>query len=169
MRIVFRKAFSLAFLVFLVSINHLFAQKPRVENNRESFIDTSTMAKAVLYYVNEHRQSMGLPPLQLSATLCDIARSHSINMAHGAVPFSHDGFEQRVAEAWKLMPPQGPAAENIAEGVTSARAVVDLWLHSAGHRRNIEGNYTIMGLGIATNEKGTVYFTQMFLDHPQKG
>ncbi|MGN6567756.1 MAG: CAP domain-containing protein [Flavipsychrobacter sp.] len=164
-----RKASLIAFLLFLAFNDSSKAQEPSVANNEELTIDTSTMAKAVLYYVNQHRQGVGLPPLQLNTTLCDIARGHSINMAHGAVPFSHDGFEERVSEAWKLIPPQSPAAENIAEGVKSAKAVVNLWLRSPGHRRNIEGNYTIMGLGIATNEKGVVYFTQMFLDHPQKG
>lgn len=164
-----RKATLLAFLLFLVHNDSSIAQEPAMANAGKSTIDTSTMAKAVLFYVNQHRQSVGLPPLQLNTTLCDIARNHSINMADGTVPFSHDGFEERVSEAWKLIPPQSPAAENIAEGVKSAKAVVNLWLRSPGHRRNIEGNYTIMGLGIATNEKGIVYFTQMFLDHPQKG
>lgn len=159
----------MAFLLFLICNNYSIAQEPSIANGGESTIDTSTMAKAVLYYVNQHRQSAGLAPLQLNNTLCDIARNHSINMAHGAVPFSHNGFEERVSEAWKLIPPQSPAAENIAEGVKSAKAVVNLWLGSPGHRRNIEGNYTIMGLGIATNEKGIIYFTQMFLDHPQRG
>jgi uncharacterized protein YkwD len=44
----------------------------------------------------------------------------------------------------------------------SAREVVDGWLKSPGHKRNIEGDFTLTGIGIASDKQGNIYFTQIF-------
>jgi uncharacterized protein YkwD len=44
-----------------------------------------------------------------------------------------------------------------------AREVVDGWLNSPGHRRNIEGDFRLTGIGIAKRSDGMVYFTQIFI------
>jgi hypothetical protein len=38
------------------------------------------------------------------------------------------------------------------DGPMGAREVVDGWLHSPGHRRNIEGDFRLTGIGLATAE-----------------
>ncbi len=55
------------------------------------------------------------------------------------------------------------AAENVAYGQMSAEEVVDGWLHSPGHRQNIEGDYNLTGIGVAQNKDGVIYFTQIFV------
>jgi len=40
---------------------------------------------------------------------------------------------------------------------------VNSWLNSSGHKKNIEGNYSHTGVGIAKNQYGTLYFTQIFV------
>jgi uncharacterized protein YkwD len=55
------------------------------------------------------------------------------------------------------------SAENVAYGQLSAKAVVDGWLKSAPHKKNIEGNYNLTGIGLAKDRKGVIYFTQIFL------
>ena len=115
--------------------------------------------------VNQYRASLGLPPLSLDSRISEQARTHSQNMANGAVGFSHDGFSQRVQTIAKVISYRG-ASENVAynQGYTdSATQAVQGWLKSTGHRTNIEGNYNLTGIGIAKNAKGEYYFTQIFI------
>jgi uncharacterized protein YkwD len=42
-------------------------------------------------------------------------------------------------------------------------AAVRGWLASCGHRENIEGPYELTGVGVVSNAKGEVYFTQIFV------
>jgi uncharacterized protein YkwD len=44
-----------------------------------------------------------------------------------------------------------------------AAVAVQGWLESPGHRENIEGPYELTGVGVASNAKGEVYFTQIFV------
>jgi uncharacterized protein YkwD len=60
------------------------------------------------------------------------------------------------------MGPITVVAENVASGQMSAREVVDGWLNSPGHRRNIEGNFKLTGIGLARGSRGMIYFTQIF-------
>jgi uncharacterized protein YkwD len=60
-------------------------------------------------------------------------------------PDGRDPFQRMTAAGihWRA------AAENIAQGQGSGRQVYDDWMHSPGHRRNIEGReYTRYGLGL---------------------
>lgn len=62
--------------------------------------------------------------------------------------------------------PYRAAAENVAynRGYTDPVAkAVEGWLNSSGHRRNIEGNYNLTGIGVAKNSQGAYYFTQIFI------
>ena len=89
-------------------------------------------------------------------------------MANGAVPFGHDGFEQRVQALAKAIPYKA-AAENVADNQgynDPATQAVQGWLKSDGHRRNIEGQYNLTGIGIALNANGEYYFTQIFVNVP---
>lgn len=56
------------------------------------------------------------------------------------------------------------SGENIAYGQSTPGAVMNSWLNSPGHRANILGsNYTQIGVGLAKNNKGVPYWTQMFI------
>ncbi len=46
-----------------------------------------------------------------------------------------------------------------------AGAAVNAWLASTGHRQNIEGDYHLTGVGVASpdNDSLTFYFTQIFI------
>lgn len=116
--------------------------------------------------VNEHRESMDLPPLQFSDCIAAIARPHSVNMAAGTVAFGHDGFSARGTEIAEQCTTHNASAENVARnsaGTDPAQAAVQSWLSSSGHRSNIEGNYTHTGIGVARSQSGQYYFTQMFI------
>src|SRR5262245_30760321 len=54
------------------------------------------ISKDILYYINEHRVSIGLSKLAVSDAATEQAIKHSRDMANGAMRFGHDGFEDRM-------------------------------------------------------------------------
>ena len=115
--------------------------------------------------VNRHRTSLGLPALALDPTLSALAREHSAAMAAGTVAFGHDGFERRAdAALGRIGVTQ--MAENVAMNnfppATAADRVVRGWIASPGHRRNLEGRYTLSGVGAASNGAGEIFVTQLY-------
>ena len=106
-------------------------------------------------------KSMDLSPLEMNAVESSLAAEHSRDMASGKVKFGHDGFNTRAKTIQKALG-STVVGENVASGPMTAREVVDGWLNSPGHKKNIEGNFTLTGIGYAINSKGNIYFTQIF-------
>lgn len=123
---------------------------------------TQPRSADILRYVNEHRRAKGLAPLQANSFISSVALQHSRDMLSGKTPFGHDGFHDRIDRIRKRLGPIRVAAENVASGPMSAREVVDGWLNSPGHRKNIEGNFKLTGIGLARRGDGMIYFTQIF-------
>jgi hypothetical protein len=124
----------------------------------------TNLEKSVFNQINQYRAKKGLKQLNLSEKISHQARIHSQNMATGKVPFSHQGFEQRVMA---IPLKYSSAAENVAynTGYSSpANEAVSGWLKSPGHLKNLQGKYNLTGVGVATNDKGEVYLTQIFLN-----
>ena len=145
----------LTVIFYLSSINIGFSQT----SEKESFTE---LEGQVLKIINEHRKLIGLSELMYNKEVYNEARKHSLNMAAGRTPFSHDGFDERYD---RLMKEVGGTsmAENVALGQTTAQEAVDSWLNSKGHKQNIEGDFNLTGIGIARENDGDLYFTQIFL------
>jgi uncharacterized protein YkwD len=94
--------------------------------------------QSVLAGINAVRAKADCGPLKLSRPLMAVAESHARNMAEDDF-FGHrdkagKGFPARVrAQGYRL----GIAAENIAAGQTTPAQVVQSWVNSPSHRRNI--------------------------------
>jgi len=116
----------------------------------------------ILKETNAFRKSNRLPPLELNSDLNRLAETHSANMAKGRVGFGHGGFNSRDADARRKISGIRRFAENVAQGAQTGREAVILWKNSAGHRRNMLGNYKYIGIGTARDRKGRIYFTQVF-------
>jgi|GEM_PF-1113205 len=115
--------------------------------------------------VNKYRTSLDLAPLKLSVLISKQAMIHSQNMAQQQVEFSHDGFQGRVAALENDIDYRG-AAENVAYNMGYQNPVATAvagWIKSDGHRKNMEGNYNLTGIGVAVNPQGEYYFTQIFI------
>src|SRR5882757_1295059 len=96
-------------------------------------VSGSNMENDILYYVNKHRRSMGLPPLEMNNAECSVAAKHSRDMATGKAPFGHTGIPARKQAIVRQVGPLMSFGENVAYGQRSAKEVVDEWLHSPGH------------------------------------
>jgi len=118
----------------------------------------------VLEQTNKFRAANGLPELEMLEDLNAIAQKHSENMASGRVSFGHNGFAKRAALARKKIEATNGFAENVAYGPTSATQLLDMWKDSPPHRRNMLGKYEYVGIGIAKDRRGTMYYTMVFAD-----
>ena len=121
----------------------------------------------VLERVNRHRRAAGLRALRADPRIAEVARAHSRAMASGHRRFGHGGFDERSQALEARIAPYRRVAENVAlqrsrHGDVPIRAVAG-WLRSSGHRRNIEGPYSLTGVGAAVSERGEVYLTQIFV------
>ncbi len=126
-------------------------------------VQISELKSEVLRLINEYRRENGKSTLEDLNVVEQIADDHSEDMATGRVSFGHDGFENRNSRLKKQISTMNAMAENVAFGKLSASRVVDLWLKSSGHRKNIEGDYNATGIGIARASNGQLYFTQIFI------
>ncbi len=122
----------------------------------------SNLIDDVLSQTNKFRRSKGLPALVINEDLNAIAQKHSSNMAKGRVRFGHGGFSQREAQAKRKINSLYSFAENVAFGPTTGKQVVTMWKNSSGHRRNMLGRYKYIGIGIAKDRRGRIYYTQVF-------
>jgi uncharacterized protein YkwD len=56
------------------------------------------------------------------------------------------------------------AGENIASGQRTAAEVMQTWMNSSGHRANIlSSTYNQIGVGVARDSSGKLYWTQIFI------
>lgn len=155
------------FLIFLIAFFTGCAQQSVITSNGVSTgyanIDTANINNDILFYINQYRTSIGKPTLQMINAASEAATVHSLDMAKGIVPFGHEGFKTRIANIQTSFGSVHAAAENVAYGMLTAKSVVNGWLNSPPHKKNIEGDYTLTGIGIAKDKEGSIYFTQIFL------
>ncbi|MFA6058474.1 MAG: CAP domain-containing protein [Taibaiella sp.] len=123
----------------------------------------SSMEREILRYTNEFRQSKGKSILIMENTINAQAEKHSMNMARGKTSFGHQGFKDRVNAIKSKAGFISAAAENVAYGNMSAKEVVQGWINSPTHRKNLLGDFTHIGIGVAGNKNGRLYFTQLFI------
>jgi uncharacterized protein YkwD len=103
----------------------------------------------VLELTNDERAKAGCGALRMNSALTKAAEAHAADMVDQHY-FSHDSLDGRSPfDRMKAAGYTGGAmAENIAVGYKSAAAVVEGWMNSAGHRKNILNcTYTVIGIG----------------------
>jgi uncharacterized protein YkwD len=127
-------------------------------------LKVSKVEQKLIDLTNEARKKEKLPPLKPNATLFAAARAHSKNMAKkGKMEHKLDGkqVKERLQDAGY---PFSWYGENIAMSThPKIEKVMEGWMNSEGHRANIlKDKYTEIGIGIADDGKGRVYYTQVF-------
>jgi uncharacterized protein YkwD len=150
--------FVLAAGLSLVTLPGCRSKESKVTSNAAFSIE------ACVSETNANRAKQGLKPLEIDPRLMEAAGIQSFNMARLG-QLSHElrvsgerTLEERVN---KTGFPWAGIAENIAWNYEPS-AVVEGWMNSSGHRRNILGNYTHIGVACSMNEDGEPYYTQVF-------
>jgi len=102
--------------------------------------------------LNGFRASHGLGQLTSDANLTALAGEHAGDMARRD-SLDHDGFMSRRG-------PKGARAENVAYGCKDSPCVIQQWVNSSGHRKNmLIPAVTKYGLASATSASGKKYWT----------
>ncbi len=118
---------------------------------------------AVLRLVNNERAKYGLQPLAQTDGLTAVARVRAKEIV---ASFSHTrpNGSSCFTAAKEAGISYRAAGENIAYGYPSPEAVVNGWMNSEGHRKNIlSPSFGKLGIGCYQNG-GVLYWTQFFTD-----
>jgi uncharacterized protein YkwD len=138
---------------------------PGLAQEERKAVELRELEIAVGMRINEYRVSAKKPTFQSNEEVAKVARSHSRDMAEGKVGFGHDGLKERAALISATIEMVG-LAENISKHDRSSGfvdAALKQWLGSPLHKKNIDGDYDLAGVGAAQAADGTVYFTQIFV------
>ncbi|SFJ60713.1 spore coat assembly protein SafA/uncharacterized protein, YkwD family [Halobacillus dabanensis] len=127
--------------------------------------DIKSVERQVIDLTNQERAKNGLPALKANWQLSRVARYKSRDMANNNY-FSHQS--PTYGSPFDMMRDFNVsyrrAAENIAAGQRTPEEVVDGWMNSPGHRKNIlDPNLNQIGVGYAEGGSYGVYWTQMFI------
>lgn len=122
--------------------------------------------RKLMELLNQERAKEKLPALKPHPLLFVAARAHAANMAKQRKmehELDHKKPPDRVSAAgynW------GKVSENIAmaeNGEPPLSVIVKQWMESKTHRENLlDKNITETGLGIGRNDKGEIYYAQVF-------
>ncbi|MFP7735687.1 CAP domain-containing protein [Priestia aryabhattai] len=139
------------------------AQQSENTDKSEQTKDASQFEQKVVDLVNQEREKQGLKPLTLNKELSDVARIKSKDMMDKGY-FDHNS--PTYGSPFDMMKQFGieytTAGENIAKGQQSPEDVMNAWMNSDGHRKNIlNPDFTEIGVGYVKGD--TTYWTQQFI------
>ncbi|WP_103900203.1 CAP domain-containing protein [Clostridioides difficile] len=140
--------------------------KPDDNNNSGSTSESfSAYQKEVVDLVNIERAKAGLNPLTLDSSISNVATKKSQDMIDNNY-FSHNS--PTYGSPFDMLKKFGisykTAGENIAIGQKTPKEVVNAWMNSEGHRKNIMNpNFSKIGVGVAQKSGGSIYWTQIFV------
>lgn len=141
----------------------------KYDTANKTYIDTTLplvneVAKQTARLVNLERAKEGRSTLEIEAPLSKIATIKAEDMN------KNDYFDHKsptYGDPWDMAEHFGYTysrfGENIAYGQETPEEVVKAWMNSPGHKSNIlSHSYTNIGVGIAKDENGRIYWVHMF-------
>jgi uncharacterized YkwD family protein/spore coat assembly protein SafA len=156
---------------YQIGVQEIINANPQVKNpnliypyqklNIPNIDQIKTVEREVIRLTNVERQKQGLQPLKENWELSRVARHKTWEMREQGY-LSHTS---RSGSPFTMMKAYGinysSAGENIAQGQRSAQEVVQAWMNSAGHRKNIlNPDYNQIGVGYDSNGN---WWCQMFI------
>jgi uncharacterized YkwD family protein len=138
------------------------AKAPAEKKTQQPAQGLSQAAQQVIDLTNAERRKNGLPDLKGDTQLSGVAQKKSEDMRQKNY-FSHTS--PTYGSPFDMMRDFGvtykTAGENIAQGQQSPQQVVQAWMNSEGHRKNIlSKDFTHIGVGYDQNGH---HWTQMFI------
>ncbi len=127
----------------------------------ETVINDKPIEQNILQLINAYRLEKGFSKLNQLSIIKIQTQEHTNYMVDKNI-LSHDYFYKRKefltnnAEAISV-------GENVAYGYSSAQSVVNAWLKSDEHKKNIEGDFNCFNVSAEINSEGKWYFTNIFI------
>jgi uncharacterized protein YkwD len=112
--------------------------------------------------INAHRASLGLNNLLTINHVSYKSEEHNEYMI-AKKEINHDLFAERSQNIMQVLGAV-KVNENVAYNFNTPASVLNAWLHSAGHKANIEGSFTHFGISIREDAvTGKKYYTNIFI------
>lgn len=158
-----RSLLGLIFGMFLVLAAPFLAADDKKESAK---FEMTKDEKALLDSLNEERAKEKLPALKPNPLLFQAARAHAANMAKQR-KMEHELNGKKPSDRVSATGYNwGRISENLAiseNGAVSLAEIVKCWMDSKTHRENLlDKGVSETGLGIAHNDKGEIYYAQVF-------
>lgn len=135
------------------------AQKAAEQEVRDA-VTNGTYANQVLAKVNEERSKEGLSALTMDSTMQAYAQQRATEII---TMFSHTRPSGASCFEWDNTDSYSTQGENIAAGQRTPTEVMNGWMNSSGHKSNIlNSDYTNIGIGVAQDSNGMIYWVQFF-------
>jgi hypothetical protein len=109
----------------------------------------------ILNETNAERAKAGLAPLTLTPSMNTVAQNWSKAMSDKGSMTHNPDYQFELPQPWIRV------GENVGQGYTPS-TIVPAWMASEGHKKNILGDFTHIGLGYYVDESGRGWFTQNF-------
>ena len=162
-----RKILSFRAQSFYIAISFIIlsCSKPALEEvavvDPEAGFKHSSVELELLETLNLYRSQKGLPVLLLEEEISRQAKKHNDHMLTKK-EICHHFFGARY-EALIDRAGAKAASENVAFGYRTPGAVVKAWAKSKGHKKNMEGNYSLVGISVMKDGKDKFYYTSIFV------
>ncbi|WP_157155630.1 CAP domain-containing protein [Diaminobutyricimonas sp. LJ205] len=105
--------------------------------------------------VNQARAAEGLGALNRNSAMDQVAANWANQMAANGTLSHNPNYSDQIPGGWTR------SAENVAQGHPTGAAMQAGWMNSSGHRANILGDYTDVGIAFI-NAGGTTWGVQVF-------
>lgn len=160
---------------FQVGSDEIISKNPALKTNSTLYAgqvltipdlsEIKAVQEEVVRLTNIERQKAGIAPLSSNWELSRVARYKSMDMRDDNY-FSH--YSPTYGDPFVMMKSFGltftKAGENIAARQTTASQVVQSWMNSDSHKKNIlNPNFKEIGVGYAEGGYLDYYWTQMFM------
>lgn len=136
--------------------------QPKQQQEAKNTGNTSKYAQQVIDLTNKERSKQGIPALKADTKLNNVAQKKSLDMEKNHY-FSHTS--PTYGSPFDMMRDFGvnynSAGENIAQGQQTPQEVVNAWMNSPGHRKNIL-NKDFTHIGVGFEQEGN-HWSQMFI------
>lgn len=124
------------------------------------------MAGQLFQEVNSYRASKGKSALVRHPGLDSLAQKHceylSRTSGGNGLKINHNGFEGRVMSARRSLQISS-IGENVVSSTThSANHLLNLWISSKHHEKNMRGSWKFTGIGTIETADGKLISTQIF-------
>jgi len=110
---------------------------------------------AILADTNAARRTGGHASLRETSAMDAVAQAWAKKLVKSGELAHNPNYSSAIPSGWTR------AGENVAGGYSYSR-VTDAWLDSPGHRANIMGDFTDIGIGYAVDSSGTAWAVQNF-------
>lgn len=110
--------------------------------------------------INQYRASLQLPLLEINEHISAVAKNHNLMMIERN-ELSHHQFTERSKYLKEILQ-ISHVSENLANNFQTSRAVLNAWINSENHHKNLKGNYRYIGISIRKNTLNQPFYTVIF-------